>query len=106
MLSWNQKWKAPSWESATADPDAYVRDYATRVQKIPRVQGVWALVSDTTIDFYTLIEANRDTERQIHDRELAFFDAWPDAPVRFHIYRNESSLREQVGGTQPVLLAA
>ena len=73
MLSWNQKWKSPSWESPTADPGDYVRDYANRVVGLRHIEGVWALVSGRAIDFYTLIDNARDVESQLHERELGVF---------------------------------
>jgi hypothetical protein len=108
MLKWNQKWQEPEWRIPKVPAADYVREYAEHSRKIPGVLGVWALVDYGTLYIYTLIEANRETERQLHEIELKVFDKWPDEeiPVDFRIYRDEESLSQYVKGIEPVLVAS
>ena len=106
MLEWNPKWQEPGWQYSERKPAEYVRDYADRARWVKSVQGIWALAQGAALEIYTLIESDREAERELHKIELDFFRKWEDAPVRFHIYRDRSTLQEQVAGTEPVVIEA
>ncbi|HLF77476.1 MAG TPA: hypothetical protein VJB57_08285 [Dehalococcoidia bacterium] len=104
-LRWNKAWRGLGTPPAQ-DDDAIVREYARLVSEIEGVRGVWALYIGPKLALATLVEDDKGVERQVYRTELAIYDQWPKAHVRFEVYPDEESLREFVQGATPVLIEA
>ena len=102
----NQRWIAPEWRQPKTSPADLISAYAGLIQPLPGVKGLWADVRHGTIHFYTLVEDDTDSRKGVFDAELAFWDAWDDAPVEFHVHGSKKAILEMLGAAEPVLIDA
>ena len=106
MLKWNEDWEVGEWQLPEQPARVLVAAYAEKACKAPGVLGVWAAVRGATLNIYTLVERDGDAERVAYKIEGDLHDRWADLPVRFHVYRDEESLKEAVRDAEPILVAA
>ncbi|HLF76294.1 MAG TPA: hypothetical protein VJB57_02275 [Dehalococcoidia bacterium] len=106
MLKWNAEWAIGGWRLPKHSPRELVEAYAEQACKTPGVLGVWAAVRGPTLNIYTLVERDGDAEQAAYKIEGDLSDKWAELPVRFHVYRDEASLKEAVQDAEPILVAA
>src|SRR5438477_4029342 len=83
--------------------DVYIGAVIARVEDIPGVLTVWAIVSGSNLHFYSLTKPGREAQRSLHQAEVEFWQKYPDAPVRFHVSADRDGLEEQFDWIEPAL---
>jgi hypothetical protein len=93
--------RPPRLDWDKSDPHAIAQAYSREVWGVPGVLAVWAAYQGRLAVLLTLIEDGRDeVEQRVYEAELKVRGDMPQAPVQFHVYRNERALQDQVVGAE------